>query len=145
MLHHRSTNGIKYCWEVFHKQTQLQNIRKGNFYFLKFSDSYTIVSLGTDYPIQTTTQQFFLSPQALENLVNLHQADKVPLCFKMWNWELRPTERGWGLYCVYLSVHCCYHQKQDFEICKFKSFNYPSVFLLHYNFSTFGPAWWYWD
>ena len=32
-------------------------------------------------------------------------------------------------------------KKSDLEIFKFKSFNYPSVFLQHYNFSTFGPAW----
>ena len=31
--------------------------------------------------------------------------------------------------------------KKDFEIFKFKSFKYPSVFLQSYNFSTFGPAW----
>ena len=36
---------------------------------------------------------------------------------------------------------CCYHQKNDLEIFKFKSLNY--VFLQGYNFSTFafgGPA-----
>ena len=33
--------------------------------------------------------------------------------------------------------------KEDFEIFNFKSFNYPSVFLQHYNFFTFGPAWLY--
>ena len=35
--------------------------------------------------------------------------------------------------------------KKDFEIFKFKSFTYPSVFLQPYNFSTFGSAWWYWN
>ena len=32
-------------------------------------------------------------------------------------------------------------KKNDLEIFKLESFNYPSVFLQHYNFSTFGPAW----
>ena len=35
---------------------------------------------------------------------------------------------------------CCYHQKNDLEIFKFKSLNYLFVFLQGYNFSTFGPA-----
>ena len=41
---------------------------------------------------------------------------------------------------IWSSQVCCYHQKEDFEIFKFKSFNHPSVSLQHYNFSTFGPA-----
>ena len=32
-------------------------------------------------------------------------------------------------------------KKKDFEIFKFKSFNYPSVFLQNYNFSTSVPTW----
>ena len=32
-------------------------------------------------------------------------------------------------------------KKNDLEIFKFKSFNYPFVFLQHYNLSNFGPTW----
>ena len=31
-------------------------------------------------------------------------------------------------------------KKNNLKIFKFKSFNYPSVFLQHYNFSTFGTT-----
>ena len=41
---------------------------------------------------------------------------------------------------IWSSQICCYHQKNDLEIFRFKSLNYLSVFLQGYNFSTFGPA-----
>ena len=37
VLSNRCSNDIKECWKkFFHFQTQQENIRKGNFYFLKF-------------------------------------------------------------------------------------------------------------
>ena len=50
------------------------------------------------------------------------------------------ANKCWSMLCscwfVWISQIRCYHQKEDFKIFKFKGFNYRSVFLQHYNFST---------
>ena len=43
-----------------------------------YRNDFHSISLGTDFPTQTTNHQFFLSPQALKNLISPPRQTKSP-------------------------------------------------------------------
>ena len=45
-----------------------------------------------------------------------------------------------GLFRAHRQAAIIKKKKKDFEIFKFKSFNYPSLFLQHYKSSKFSPT-----